>query len=102
MTSCQRTFWDDEFRSDMDAKRLARRSDPETSHEAAREAVESGRLSKQCEQILERLRCGPAPSSELAAIAQKYTGRISDLRKRGYRIDARHDGGEWWYVLKES
>lgn len=33
----QRTFFDDEFASDMESKRLARRSDPESSRLAAKE-----------------------------------------------------------------
>jgi hypothetical protein len=98
----QRTFWDDEFVQDMEAKRHARRSDPPTSHEAAREAIESGRLSAQCQKILDRLRLGPAPSSELASIALKYTSRISDLRKRGHQIDASFLTPEWWYELKSG
>jgi hypothetical protein len=48
------------------------------------------RLSRQCRLILERLRQGQATGKELCAIAQKYTGRISDLRKSGYQIDKIH------------
>jgi 23S rRNA C2498 (ribose-2'-O)-methylase RlmM len=49
--------------------------------------VEVPRLSRQCALILERLRIGTVTNHELAAIALKYTGRISDLRAAGYRID---------------
>lgn len=45
------------------------------------------RLSQQCERILDRLRQGPATNRELAALALKYTGRISDLKAAGYRIE---------------
>ena len=31
----QKTFFDDEFESDMQLKRMARKSDPDTSHQAA-------------------------------------------------------------------
>ena len=50
------------------------------------EPEEKPRLSRQCRLILERLRMGPASNKELAGIALKYTGRISDLRKSGYDI----------------
>lgn len=45
------------------------------------------RLSHQCERILDRLRQGPATNRELAVLALKYTGRISDLKAAGYRIE---------------
>lgn len=54
--------------------------------EFAFEAVEQSRLSKQCYQILELLRQGPATNVQLAGIALKYTSRISDLRKAGYDV----------------
>jgi hypothetical protein len=99
----QKTLWDDEFFADLEAKRLARRTDPATSHQAAADLVNSGRLSRQCEIILHRLQQGPATSSELAALSIKYTGRISDLRKRGFNIQCERGGsgecGEWMYFL---
>jgi hypothetical protein len=54
--------------------------DPKVPPEAAR------RLSAQCEAILHRLRRGPATNAELAGIALKYTGRLSDLRAAGFTI----------------
>jgi hypothetical protein len=42
--------------------------------------AEEPRLSRQCRAILARLQRGPATNGELAEIALKYTGRISDLR----------------------
>lgn len=48
---------------------------------------EKPRLSRQCELILSRLREGPAKNTELVAIALKYTGRISDIRKAGYVVE---------------
>lgn len=47
-------------------------------------AVARPRLSRQCWAIVERLRRGPALNSELAAMALKYTGRLSDLRAAGF------------------
>ena len=51
---------------------------------------EAPRLSRQCRDILMRLRQGTATNSELAGIALKYTGRISDLRAAGCVIDVIH------------
>lgn len=65
---------------------VARRSDPATSHEAAREV--EPRRGTQCAAILARLRVGPATNAELAGIALKYTSRLSDLRALGYSIRA--------------
>ena len=48
--------------------------------------TEAPRLSKQCREILARLRSGRATNNELAQIALKYTGRISDIRKGGHDI----------------
>lgn len=96
----QRSFWDDELEADLEIKRHARREDPPTSHEAAEELIESGRVSAQCKAILDRLRIGSAPSSQLAAISLKYTSRISDLRQRGYKITCSRAGAEWWYTLE--
>lgn len=45
------------------------------------------RLSAQCEQILARLKRGPASNTELSAIAMRYSARIFDLRRRGYKIE---------------
>lgn len=49
-------------------------------------STEAPRLSKQCREILARLRAGRATNNELAQIALKYTGRVSDLRKAGHDI----------------
>jgi hypothetical protein len=48
---------------------------------------EAPRLSAQCAAILDRLKRGPATNQELARIALKYTGRISDLRANGHQIE---------------
>lgn len=99
----QRTFFDDEFAADMEAKRHARRTDPATSHQASEDVVHSGRLSRQCEAILERLQRGPATSAELAELALKYSGRISDLRRAGHKIQcSRGVMGEWIYFLYDA
>lgn len=47
---------------------------------------EAKRLHGQSERIIARLRLGDATNDELAAIARKYTSRISDIRKAGYEI----------------
>jgi hypothetical protein len=61
------------------------------------------RLNGQCQAILERLRLGPATNAELSVISLKYTGRLSDLRKAGYVIDAKRcEGGIWTYTLKHE
>lgn len=60
------------------------------------------RLTRQCRLILERLRSGPVTNQELATIALKYTGRISDLRKSGYdvrMISQNHKTGRSTYAL---
>jgi hypothetical protein len=60
------------------------------------------RLSRQCRLILERLRQGRASNVELAGIALKYTGRISDLRQHGYNVVCVVDEGNGvnWYELR--
>lgn len=67
--------------------------------------VESPRLSRQCRLILDRLRAGNATNRELSAISLKYTGRVSDLRAAGYKIEVigrNHDTGLNVYALKVS
>ena len=49
-------------------------------------AEERPRLSGQNAAILARLQRGPASNTDLAAIALKYTSRISDLRDAGYEV----------------
>lgn len=98
----QRSFFDAEFDADQQAKRHARRTDPPTSHEAAEELVRSGQMDGQCREILDRLRKGPASSTDLAYYSLKYTARVSDLRRRGYTIKATRSGEVWWYTLEEQ
>ena len=45
-------------------------------------AIEPLQLSRQQGLILERLKQGPATNADLAEIALKYTGRISELREK--------------------
>jgi len=47
---------------------------------------ERPRLSKQCKIVLDRLRSGPATNYDLAAIALKYSARISDIRRAGIAV----------------
>jgi len=66
--------------------------------------ADAPRLSRQCVAILERLRQGKASNHELARIALKYTGRLSDLRKAGHAIECfnqDHASGVAWYRLIE-
>ncbi len=64
--------------------------------------TEKPRLSRQCQEILDRLRCGRLTNLELSAIALKYTGRISDLRKSGHDVrcvERNHSTGRTVYAL---
>lgn len=49
--------------------------------------IEKPRLNRQAIKILERLRHGESTNSELARIAIRYSARIHDLRRAGYRIE---------------
>lgn len=62
------------------------------------------RAKTDCLKILARLRQGPATTGELAQLALNYTGRISDLRKSGYRIECfeRRKGGNNRYRLVDQ
>jgi hypothetical protein len=51
--------------------------------------------------VLDRLRRGPAHSYELVAITHRFGARIEELRKAGHAIDAeRVGGGVWRYTLR--
>lgn len=66
-------------------------------------AVMKPRLTTQCQAILERLTWGPATNRELSALALKYTNRVSELNKAGYRItcyDHNRRTGLAWYRLE--
>lgn len=77
------------FTGDPSPRTLARRTDPPTSHEAARQVVESGSASACKAAVLARLQLGPATSVELAALpGLNYRARISDLRRDGHDIEA--------------
>lgn len=58
------------------------------------------RLARVEERMLARLRQGPATNVELSHIGLKYTARISELRTRGYVIEADYvKRGLWRYTL---
>ena len=58
------------------------------------------RVSLQSGRILALLKAGPVTTSELAAVALKYSSRISDLREDGWIIQCRRgDGGNNVYAL---
>lgn len=99
----QKSLWDDEFFADMQAKLHARRPDPATSHQAAEDVVKSGRMSLGCKEILIHITGRWASSAELAVLDLKYMSRISDLRQRGHKVEARmFADGEWYYKLDET
>ncbi len=85
-----------------DAKALARRSDPENSHEAARHIVESGGQESQCAAILDLLRLRPVTAKELVKLSVKYTSRISEIRQAGHHIECRKvrdaDTDKWTFI----
>jgi hypothetical protein len=60
------------------------------------------RLSRQSEAILDRLRKGRASNRELAALALKYTSRMSDIRAAGHDVrvvEQDHGSGLAVYAL---
>jgi hypothetical protein len=66
---------------------------------------ERPRLTGQNATILERLRRGTATNRELAEIALKYSGRISDLRAAGYNVQVvsrDYKTGLTMYELREK
>ena len=65
---------------------VAGREDPETSHEAAKILILSGRRNRQMAGILARLREGSATNRQLNDLAINYRARISDLRAAGFEI----------------
>lgn len=78
MTDRQLGFWDKEFEADMQCKRLARSSDPQTSHAAAEHIVRSGRVRSLQTIAFNAIVCNPGKTaSELAQI----TGE-ANLHKR--------------------
>lgn len=93
MSDKQNTLWD-MGSPDMTPKFLAP-TDPNVRPE------DTVRLSEQCQRILDMLRSGPKTNAELAAVALKYTSRLSDLRHHGYevRVIERRQGGIVLYGL---
>jgi len=59
------------------------------------------RRGKNEQRVLDRLRQGPATTLELVAVGGiRATGRVSDLRKAGFTINAEHvKDGLWRYRL---
>jgi hypothetical protein len=85
MTDNQRGFWDDEIKRDNDAKRLARTNDPDTSHEAAKNTVESGQFESQCRQTLALVKQFPdCSATELGRMVMfKPRRRLRVLERQG-------------------
>ncbi len=91
----QPTLFDDLYREPLAAPspagsgRLARRTDPKTSHEAAAAIVENGADDSQRTKILDLLRLRPATAKELVGLAVNYRQRVTELRRAGHAIAIR-------------
>jgi hypothetical protein len=60
-------------------------------------------MSLGCKEILIHITGRWASSAELAVLDPKYMSRISDLRQRGHKVEARmFVDGEWYYKLDET
>jgi hypothetical protein len=67
---------------------------------AEQQADEATRLAHVEARMIDRLRQGPATNVELSRIGLKYTARISEMRTRGYVIEADYvKRGIWRYTL---
>ena len=110
MADVQRSLFDADHEADLEAKRHARRTDPESSHEAAAELVESGRVNDQCQRVLEALqRFDRTTSAELAWHSGMdrfvVARRLPDLERKGLAKKGGYKhcpvGGRkavWWTV----
>ena len=80
----QLTFFDDEHSDDLEAKRLARRSDPETSHAAAKRL--HGKLSRRFNQAVALIAAHPDHTGrELNHLGGfDCHKRLADLERDGY------------------
>lgn len=66
-------------------------------------AADKTRLSRQCETILAMLRERPRSNVELNAIAYRFSARIFELRRAGFRIKStRLEDGVWSFELVEE
>ena len=63
------------------------------------------RLSRQCAKLLERLRRGPVTGAEVVRELDihRVSGRIYDLRQKGYRIDKKRlkDGLYLYWLIED-
>jgi len=61
------------------------------------------RLGGKTQAVLERLQRGPAYGHDLIAVGgTRYGARVNDLRKAGYKIDAKFvKDGVWQYSLSD-
>lgn len=62
-------------------------------------ATELRRRESGKDAILRRLERGPATNIELGDIARRYSARIEELRKSGYRISSVGSGRDWTFTL---
>ena len=66
----------------------------------AEEAAESSRRASAADRVLAALRIGPQTNLDLIDICQRISGRIYDLRRRGYVISVEPlDPGIYRYTL---
>jgi hypothetical protein len=73
-------------------------------HRSIHEA-ERPRLSRQCIEIHERLKLGPATNADLSQIAQRFSARLGELKAAGIRWSIVHrdrDRGVNTYALETA
>ena len=64
-------------------------------------AAEDARLASAADRVLAALATGPKTNLDLIHICQRISGRIYDLRQRGYRIDTEPlEPGVYRYTLR--
>ena len=60
------------------------------------------RVTGQSAAVLERLRLGPATNIELGRICMRYSARVHDLKRAGYRIRSQRVEGAVWSFWIEA
>ena len=69
----------------------------------AEEASEAHRLASAADRVLAALQSGPKTNLQLIHICQRISGRVYDLRQRGYDIRIeRIDPGVYRYSLRQE
>lgn len=78
---------------------------PQTVYAAhhAENTAEAHRLASAADRVLAALQEGPKTNLELIHICQRISGRVYDLRKRGYQITMeRLEAGIYLYTLEAT